>query len=83
MKVTAVDRDLLANVIEPLDTPDRREAYRAGQYPRSAFTVNVNKRYRWDLYWVAVRNGHTLPDSTNGYNDAHIDTALRSIVRPL
>jgi hypothetical protein len=21
-----------------------------------------------------------MPDSTNGYNDAHIDTALRSIV---
>jgi hypothetical protein len=51
----------------------------------------VNKRYRWDLFWYAQRVANPFGPSTKWVcdviypyaNDDHIDTALRSIVKPL
>lgn len=83
MKVTDAHRAVLAEAITPLDTTERRELYRTGQFPRADQVRDLDKRYRWDLYWLVVRNGQSLPDSTDGYNDAHIDTALRSLVPAL
>jgi hypothetical protein len=80
MKFSNEDFAALKSVIEPLDTDERREIYRQGNFPLAWKVKDLNRRYRWDLYWLAVRNGNSLPDSTHGYNDAHIDTALRRIV---
>lgn len=83
MRVTPEHLDALRAAITPLDTPELRATYVAGEFPRSELVNDLDKRYRWDLYWLAVRHGHSPPDSTSGYNDAHIDTALRTIVAPL
>lgn len=80
MKVTAEHRELLRSRITPLDTPEVREAYREGRYPRAELTQDVNKRYRWDLLWASKAYSE-IWDA--GYNDAHIDTALRSLVSAL
>ena len=66
------------SVIAPHDTEERRAAYRAGNYPRAEHTQDVNRRYRWDLYW---HGEHRFEG--NDVMDAHIDTALRKIVPPL
>lgn len=96
MKVTDAHREQIATGIAHaltmierntgLSESDIRERYRARQIPRADSVQDIDKRFRWDLYWAAARHapdGRGMPDSTNGYNDAHIDTALRSIVAPL
>ena len=77
--------------IAPFDTPERRELYRTGKVHKAAVTKDMNKRYRWDLFFIG--EGHRRPheptvkwmcDVLYTYlNDDHIDTALRSIVKPL
>lgn len=74
-------RAIVAAAVMPLDTLENRERYAAGNYPRAHLTRDVNKRYRWDLYWHAY--GTTGPFYTVGLDDAHIDTVLRSIIPPL
>ena len=69
----------LSAAIAPLDTPALRDAYRAGDFPRADAVRDLDKRYRWDLFWSA-RAWSLVPD---GVNDAHIDTALRAIVPTL
>lgn len=83
MKVSTADLTTLRAAVEPLDTAERRAQYATGRFPRSELVKDLDRRYRWDLYWLAVRQGASLPDSTHGYNDAHIDTALRTIVAPI
>lgn len=86
MKMTPQHFTMLAEAIAPLDTPERREAYRTGNYPRADRTVDVNVRYRWDLFWRAhdlMLTSH--PDKIadffrSNYFQGHIDTALRKIV---
>lgn len=68
----------LAEGIATIDTEYNREQYRKGNFPRSDRTQDVDKRYRWDLYWVAQRTMDR--DALRYYSDAHIDTALRRIV---
>lgn len=71
--------------VSPLDTEEARENYRLGLYPRSEYTKDVNKRYRWDLFWAARGSKVIIEnDDTNVViTDAHIDTALRAIVPAL
>ncbi len=77
MKVTTEHVQALKALIEPLDTEARREAYCKGEFSYSELTKDVNRRYRWDLWWTA-KAYRAIEDAT--YNDAHIDTALKSIV---
>lgn len=79
MKMTAVHLTELAEKITPLDTDERREQYRQGLFPRADRVKDLDQRYRWDLLWDACAFGSDWSD----YKDSHIDTALRSIVRPL
>ena len=81
MRASQELRAIVAAAVTPLDTPENRERYAAGDYPRSDRTHNVDMRYRWDLYWHAYDT--TGPFYTTGLNDAHIDTVLRSIVPPI
>lgn len=80
----------MSNAIATLDTPEVRDAYRTGNYPRAEHTKDVNRRYRWDLLWAACGREILPPQFMSdvlygecGASDSHIDTALRSIVLPL
>jgi hypothetical protein len=81
MKVTAEEVAELGRAISLFDTHEVREAYRSEQYPRSHTTKDLNKRFRWDLYWAAYDSGFRF--ATEGLYDSHIDTALRKVVAPL
>jgi hypothetical protein len=83
MRVSSDHLARLRAAITPLDTAELRAIYATGEFPRAALVKDLDKRYRWDLYWRAVRAGNSLPDSTDGYNDSHIDTALRTLVAPI
>jgi len=83
VKVSAHDRDRLLFAIAPLDTEERRDRYRGGDYTRVNEFVDLDKRYRWDLFWEVATEFEWRDDGTEGYRDSHIDTALRSIVPPL
>ena len=86
MKVTPEHLAVIREAIESTgyaDDESIRERYRRREIPRGNLVQDIDKRFRWDLYWAAARQNGGLPDSTNGYNDAHIDTALRAIVKPL
>ena len=74
--------EIMRRAIEPLDTNEVRDAYRSGNYPRAEHTKDVDKRYRWDLLHASSIQAWDLYDIP-GVNDSHIDSALRSIVRPL
>jgi hypothetical protein len=79
-----VDKDTLVRItdaIAPLDTPELRQRYRDGDFPRADATRDLDMRYRWDLFWKA--GGYRLLPSENGLDSSHIDTALRRVVAGL
>ena len=81
MKVTPEHLERIRAAIEATghDNEEVRDLYRRREIPRGEFVQDLNKRFRWDLYSAAG-----LPCYNDGdYTDAHIDTALRSIVKPL
>jgi|JI10StandDraft_1071094.scaffolds.fasta_scaffold42059_10 hypothetical protein len=80
MKVTAEHLANLTEAIAPLDTPERRTAYRNGDFAKADAVTDLDKRYRWDLFWAAWDAAGQSPDFLAQYNDAHLDTALRHIV---
>lgn len=80
MKFSDADFDAVRAVIVPLDTAERRERYRTGDFPRADRVKDLDMRYRWDLFHAA--DAWKLIDG-RGYADTHIDTALRRIVGPL
>lgn len=80
MKLTADHFTALLVFIQPLDTAERRQRYRDRDFPRADLAQDLNKRYRWDLYWESGAF-NALPRGE--YKDAHIDTALRRAVREL
>lgn len=81
MKASPELRSTVAAAIAPVDTETNRNRYRSGDFPRSDRTKDLNKRYRWDLYWHA--HDAVGPFDRDGLNDAHVDTMLRAIVAPL
>ena len=86
MRVTPEHLETIRAAIEATGYADDetiRERYRRRDIPRGDAVQDIDKRFRWDLYWAAARQSGGLPDSTDGYNDSHIDTALRAIVAPL
>lgn len=81
MKVTAQDFEVLRGAIAPLDTPERRMAYNSGDFARADRVRDIDKRYRWDLFYDARRVvGFEVFDFVSGYTNEQIDTALRRIV---
>jgi hypothetical protein len=82
--IRAIGPDLVATLsaaLSPLDTDAARDAYRRGDFPRADAVRDLDKRYRWDLYWAA--GSWRIWDLPDAITDAHIDTALRTVVRPL
>lgn len=80
MKVKPEHLAAIREAITPLDTDERRARYIAGDFFRAEEVKDLDKRYRWDLLWES-RTNKAFP--IYDYNTAHIDTALRSIVKPL
>lgn len=86
MRVTPEQVEALRAAIAPYDTPETRQAYREGRFPRADAVKDLDMRYRWDLFHAA--KARTLLDTSLGGADEgltsdHIDTALRRIVPPL
>ena len=82
MKIPKHVVEEMREAISPFDTEDVREHYRNRKFPRAHRVKNLDVRYRWDLLWAC---GYRVTDLYDlyGANDTHIDTALRSIVKPL
>lgn len=70
----------LRATVAPLDTEDTRAGYLDGRYAKSGAVKDLDKRYRWDLFYAA--RAWLLFDRED-FLDSHIDTALRAIVPPL
>lgn len=85
MKVSQRDIERLTEAVADIDTPERRAHYRdSGQYgPYGWWTLvkDVDKRYRWDVYWIAYDRGFRF--ETEGLLDEHVDTALRWAITPV
>lgn len=75
MKISMKELDELQFAIAPLDTLERRGRYLSADYPRSEYTKDLWRRYRWDLYWEC---GYRF--ESGRYLDSHVDTALRKAV---
>jgi len=86
MKASRELIDRVGAMVSEVETdtfPTVRDDYRAGNYPRADRTKDLNKRYRWDLWWYLTGHNPWLWGEVQGFDDAHIDTMLRRAVRPL
>ena len=81
MKLLPKDLENLVSALVSLDTETFRDAYLTGYAKGELRCKDLNVRYRWDLYWIAVNDGFAFSEDT--YNDAHIYTALRKAVPEL
>lgn len=70
----------LAELVRPFDTEPTRERYRRRDFPRSEAVKDVDRRYRFDLFYAA-RGWSAFGDAD--YTDAHIETALKRVVPAL
>ena len=81
MKIKPEHFAVLKTAVEKFDTPFHRSRYKAAGLS--------DKRFRWDCLWaskVRIGDGVGIKGDLDLYaymNDDHIDTALRSIVKPL
>lgn len=89
MKIKAEHLEILRASIVPLDTPERRARYLAGDFKNAEAVKDLDRRYRWDLLWSFrtsagyTKDGVSILDLYLYLNDVHMDTALRSLVPPL
>jgi hypothetical protein len=87
MKASTELRAAAATAMTALDTEATRTAYLNGDFPRSESVKDLDKRYRWDLFWAAINTTKTAEIigkvRSEELDDTHIDTMLRSIVTPL
>lgn len=84
MRMSETYYNLLSDRIGIYDTERTRDAYIRGEIANAEKVQDLDKRYRWDLFWMANRilsgEGVTLPADLN---DSHIETALKKIVKVL
>lgn len=85
MKATKNTLDTLRGRISEVDTEELRQKYRQDDFAKADMVKDLDKRYRWDLFWYCFPDGAWKVFENDGdeLNDATMDTALRSIVRPL
>ena len=83
MKIKQEHLEHLRAAIVPLDTEALRQRYLAGDFPKSARVGDLYLRYRWDLLHMAGLTPYVCKNLYSYLDDSHIDTALRSIVKPL
>lgn len=80
-------RSIISPAIEAVDIEAHRVRYRALDIPRAESVKDIDKRYRWDLFWFSVtgdvRTQYFDGVKRLGGNDTHTDSLLRSIVPAL
>tara|TARA_B100000519_G_C13954821_1_gene302444 strand:+ start:245 stop:538 length:294 start_codon:yes stop_codon:yes gene_type:complete len=65
------------------NNPSTPQNYANGVFPRQAQVHDLNRRYRWDLFYHATANASGLRSQLAQYSSDHIDTALRHLVEPI
>lgn len=73
----------LAEFIKPLDTEANRQRYRDRDVPKAENVKNWDMRYRWGLFNAAGTCKWCCDELYPYLNDGHIDSALKSLVKPL
>jgi len=75
----------LALLVKPFDTEDNRTKYRNRDISNADAVRDIDKRYRWDIFYAVARRNSDFYDALQSAspNDAHIDTLLKSVVQPL
>jgi hypothetical protein len=83
MKIKKEDQARVAEAIKPFDTPEVRAAYlrRDPSIHNIALVKDIDRRYRWALFYMV--RGWQYVQGYDDLTDAHIDTMLRRIVKPL
>jgi hypothetical protein len=81
MKMDQNSLSQLREHVRWMDTEELREAYRNGDFPRSDKVTDLDRRYRWDLFYriPTFIRFHVVEE----LDSSHIDTALRKLIRPL
>lgn len=80
MRATAQQVEAIRQAVKALDTPELRAKYVARRIPRANTVRDISKRYRWDLYYLAISDGAISYDTLRDLNDSHVDTVLRAVV---
>lgn len=85
MTVTPEDYDHLLAVVRTLPAWDRMSfAASRQQYADEGLS---EMRFRWDVYWCALKHARdtsqSAPLTARHYTDNHIDTALRRMIAAL
>jgi hypothetical protein len=89
MKIKPEDLVVLKEAISKVDTIENRQLYISGKFSRADRVKDINMRYRWDMLHLCklrIGDGVGIEGDLNLYsymNDTHIDTALKSIIKPL
>lgn len=84
MKILPAHLGHLKSLIAHLDTEERRRQYRQDFDNGHIKAKDESKRYRWDLLYASQEATRFVCDVLYKYShDEHIDTALRSLVKPL
>ena len=75
----------LATLVAPYDNEANRTRYRNRDIPRADAVRDINKRYRWDIWYATTRRNREFFDVVQEVNpsDSHIDTLLRSVIPTL
>ena len=83
MKATPDQLATVRQALTPLDTPERRARYLAGDFPNADKVRDIDTRYRWDTYYLAVDSGALTYDTLRNLNGAQTETVLRKVVPAL
>ncbi len=81
MKMPADLFNSLKTACDPFNTDENRQAYREGRFPRADRVKDLNKRFRWDVFYASRFDSRPLYAAD--LHDEHIDTALRAIIPTL
>ena len=83
MKITQEHFQHIKNKVSILESEYHRTQYRDRKIAQADKVKDINTRYRWDLFHAAGLTSFACDHLYSYLNDEHIDTALRSIVKPL
>lgn len=87
MRISPEAVEVIRPWIEASNAPEVRDRYRRRNIPRAARVKDIDKRFRWDLFWhgipVKIRSAWMEARYAEGCNDGHIDTVLRKLVPAL
>lgn len=89
LQLTAEAFAFIKRAVQQLDTPQMRQAYLNGEFPRSERCEDLDQRYRWDLlHFGRLKAGARTSIKEDSpprvpLGHACIDAELKAIVPPL